>query len=184
MPVEPHLRRIREVGADLDEPRAELRVEHVEVVDAHPPLGLVELEPDARPRLLLKLVAAAEHPLELLRRDDRDDPEAALPLGPLQVRPHVVELAVVPPRPIRLTLPIPRSSNARAGSAGPTVPTTGGDRGEGNPSHAKGSAHNGFIRPGLVPACLAVVRCGTSSAHGHGAAPRAVPAPARRVETG
>ena len=37
-----------------------------------------------------------EHPLELLGRHDRDHPEAALPLGLLQVGADVVELAVIP----------------------------------------------------------------------------------------
>ena len=64
--VEPHLGRIREVGADLDEPRPELGVEHVEVVDPDAPLGLGELEPD--PTAGAGVLGGVEHPLELLGR--------------------------------------------------------------------------------------------------------------------
>src|SRR6185312_12456782 len=49
MPVQPHLRRIREVGTDLDEAGPELRVVEVEGVDADPPLLALEGEAgDAR----------------------------------------------------------------------------------------------------------------------------------------
>jgi hypothetical protein len=40
-------------------------------------------------------VARSEDRLELVRRHDRDHAGAALSLGPLQIGPHVVELAVV-----------------------------------------------------------------------------------------
>ena len=100
MPVQPHLRRVREVAADLDEAGAELAVVDVEVVDAHPPLRLLEGEVgDAGP---VGAVAALEHPLELLRGDDRDHTETPIPLCPLQIRPHMVELAIVPAAAIRL----------------------------------------------------------------------------------
>ena len=81
--VEPHLRRVREVGAELDEARAELAVVDVKVVDADPPLALLEREVgDAR---LVGAVAGAEHPLELLRGHDRNHAEATLSLRPLQM---------------------------------------------------------------------------------------------------
>ena len=64
--VEPHLGRIGEVGADLDEPRPELGVEHVEVVDPDAAFGLGELEPD--PAAGAGVLGGGEHPLELLGR--------------------------------------------------------------------------------------------------------------------
>jgi hypothetical protein len=103
VPVQPHLGRVREVGADLDEAGTELRVEQVEVVDADPSLLLLEREVDsARP---LRTVAGAEHPPDLLRRDDRDHPEPAVALRALQVGPHMLELAVVPAAAVRLAQP-------------------------------------------------------------------------------
>jgi hypothetical protein len=100
VPIDPHLGRIGEVAADLDEAGAELAVVDIEGGDADPPLALLELEVgDARPG---GAVAGAEHPLELLRRYDRDHPEPALPLGPLQVGPHTVELAITPATTVRL----------------------------------------------------------------------------------
>jgi len=51
---------------------------------------------------LLLTVAAREHPLVLLTGDDRDHPVASLPLGALQMRAHVIELAVIPARPVGL----------------------------------------------------------------------------------
>ena len=93
--VDPHLGRIREVGADLDEAGTELAVEHVEVVDADPALRLGPAEVDAtgrRPGVL----GGAEHPLELLGGDDGHHPVAAGPFGSLQVGPDVIELAVIP----------------------------------------------------------------------------------------
>lgn len=100
MPVEPDLRRVRGVGADLDEPRAELRVEDVEVVDPDPALLAEVLEADDLPRA--GAVAGGEHPLKLLAGDDRDHPEAPLAPGCLQKRTDMIELAIIPPRPIRL----------------------------------------------------------------------------------
>ena len=101
MPVEPDLPRPWAVGAELDEPDPELGIEDVEVVDADPAVLLEELE--VRPRAwLLATVATGEHPLELLALNDRHDPEAALPLGRLQVRAHVIELAITPVAAIAL----------------------------------------------------------------------------------
>jgi len=98
--VQPHLGRIGEVRTDLDEARAELGVEDVEVVDPHPALGLVPVEPhtDRRSRLL----GGREHPLELLGGHDGNHAEATFTLGFLQMGTHVVELAVVEASPVRL----------------------------------------------------------------------------------
>jgi hypothetical protein len=99
--VDPHLGRIGEVGADLDEPGSELAVEDVEVVDADPALLLRPPEVDAtggRPGVL----GRGEDPLELLRRDDGDHPEAAGPFGSFQVGTDVIELAVIPAAAVRL----------------------------------------------------------------------------------
>lgn len=101
VPVEPHLPRPRAVRAQLDERRAEVRIKDVEVVGAHAAILLEELEVRPSTRLLLA-VSAREHPLKLLAGDDRHNPEASLPLGALQVRAHVVELAVIPTRAVRL----------------------------------------------------------------------------------
>ena len=97
--VEPDLGRIRKVGADLDEARPEVRVEDVEVVDADAALLAEELKPHG---VAGGAVAGAEDPLELLAGHDRHDPEASLTLGRLQVGADVVELAVIPTRPVRL----------------------------------------------------------------------------------
>jgi hypothetical protein len=100
VPVEPDLGRIREVGADLDEARPEVGVADVEVVDADAALLAEELK--AHRLRLGGAVAGADDPLELLAGDDRHDPEAPLALCGLQIGPHVVELAVIPTRAIRL----------------------------------------------------------------------------------
>jgi hypothetical protein len=99
MPVQPHLGRVGEVGADLDEPGPELPVEDVEVVGADTALGLGPLEPH---RVAVGLLRRAEHPLELLRNHDRHHPVAAGRLRPVQVGTDVVELAIVPPGTVRL----------------------------------------------------------------------------------
>jgi hypothetical protein len=76
VPVEPHLGRRREVGAELDEPWAEVRVEHVEVVDPDPSFGFGLLEADASSAT--RALGGVEHPLELLGDDDGHHPEAAV----------------------------------------------------------------------------------------------------------
>jgi hypothetical protein len=91
--VDPHPRRIREVGADLDEPGPEVGIQDVEVVHADAALLAEELKPQ---RLALAVGAGAEDPRKLLAGDDRHDPEAPLALGGVQVRADVVELAVIP----------------------------------------------------------------------------------------
>jgi hypothetical protein len=62
VPVEPDLRRVREVGADLDEAGPEIRVADVEVVDADATLLAEELKPDGLG--LGRAVAGADDPLE------------------------------------------------------------------------------------------------------------------------
>ncbi len=99
VPVDPHLGRTGKVRADLDEPRPEVGVEDVEVVDADPALLLEEGEPGPPG------VPAAEDPLELLGGHDGHQPEATVVLCRLQVRPDVVELAVIPAGPVRLLQP-------------------------------------------------------------------------------
>ena len=97
--VEPNLGGIGEVGADLDEAGSELTVQDVEVVAADPALGLVPVEPH---RVALGLLGGAEHPLELLGGDDRDNTVAACGLRSFKIGTHVIELAVVPAGPVRL----------------------------------------------------------------------------------
>jgi len=77
--VEPHLPRPRSVGADLDEPRPEIWVQDVEVVDPDPPFLPEVLK--ARGLGVSRSVTGGEHPLELLTGDDRDHAEAALTHG-------------------------------------------------------------------------------------------------------
>jgi hypothetical protein len=100
VPVDPDLDRIGEVGADLDERRAEVGVPHIEVVAAHPPVGLLEREPGrARPAVATTPVITGEHPLELLRHPDRDDPRPPGGLGRVQERAHHVGLALILAKP-------------------------------------------------------------------------------------
>jgi hypothetical protein len=81
-------------------PRSELRVEDEEVVDPDATLLAEELEADDLSRR--RPVAGREHPLKLLAGNDRDHPVAASALRGLQVRAHVIELAIIPPRAIGL----------------------------------------------------------------------------------
>src|SRR5439155_1592690 len=84
----------------FEERRPELGVQDVEVVDPDAPLLAKEVKADG-----LRVhgpVAARQDPLELLAGDNRDNAEAALAFGALQVRADVIELAVVPARPIGL----------------------------------------------------------------------------------
>lgn len=100
--VDPDLGRIGEVRADLDEARPEIGIEHVEVVDAHAALLLVEAELHVA---VIRRPAPAEDPLELLAGDDRHHPEAPIVLRRLQQRAHMVELAVTPAGAVRLLQP-------------------------------------------------------------------------------
>jgi hypothetical protein len=96
VPVEPHLGRVGEVAAELDEARAEVGIKDVEVVDGHGPVGLLEAEVDRLAMGVLAPLIAHEDLLDLLSNHDRHHPTAALPLGLLQVGADVVELAIVP----------------------------------------------------------------------------------------
>ena len=111
MPVDPHLGRVGEVGADLDETDPELWVPDVEVVDPDPPRRLGELE--RHHPVGLGPVSAAEHPLELLSRHDGDHPEPASGLGCLDVGTDVIDLAVIPPGPVRALQPQDRDPVVR-----------------------------------------------------------------------
>ena len=91
--VDPDLGRVGEVGADLDERRAEVLVPQVEVVAGHPPVSLGEGELRRR-RAGLPPVSGPD-PLELLRHPDRRHLRPAGGRRPLQVRGHHVGLAVV-----------------------------------------------------------------------------------------
>src|SRR6266498_790957 len=62
--VDPHLGRIGEVTAQLDKPGAEVTVQHVEVIDRHPPVGLGEGEAGWA-GLAGGAVIAGKHALEL-----------------------------------------------------------------------------------------------------------------------
>ena len=75
VPVHPHLDRIREVGAHLDERRAELDVPQVEVEARHAPVGLGEREP--RHPVAAPPLDGGEHVLILLRHPDRRHPGTA-----------------------------------------------------------------------------------------------------------
>jgi len=98
--VAPDLGRIGEIGTDLDEARPELGIENVEVVHPDPALFLDEVEEDhAR---LRRPLLCAEDPLELLSGDNGHDPETAVSLGPPEIGPDVIELAVVPASAIGL----------------------------------------------------------------------------------
>jgi hypothetical protein len=82
--------------AELDEARAEIGIQDVEVVDGHGPVGLLEAEVDRLAVGVLAPLVAHEELLDLLGNHDRHHPVAALTLGLLQVGADVVELAIVP----------------------------------------------------------------------------------------
>ena len=87
MPVYPRFDRIREVGADLDEPAAHLGVPDVDVEHRHAPLLLGEGELRARPRIGGPL-ARGPHQLELLGAPDGHDLRVPRRRGGVQVRGH------------------------------------------------------------------------------------------------
>ena len=92
MAVEPDLGRIGEIGADLDERRAEALIPQVEVVAGHPPVSLGEGELRRR-RAGLAPVGRPD-PLEFLRHPDRHHLRPAGGRRLLQVRGHHLGLAV------------------------------------------------------------------------------------------
>ena len=93
MAVDPDLGRVGEVGADLEERRAEVLVPQVEVVAGHPAVGLRERV--LRGRGLGVALVGGPDPLELLGDADRGHPGP--PGGGLRrdVRLHHGDLAVV-----------------------------------------------------------------------------------------
>src|SRR5580658_3018015 len=82
-------------------PRAELLVEDVEVIHPDPALFFDEVEED-HARLGASFLRA-EDPLELLGGDNGHHPEATVTLGPLEIGPDVIKLAVVPTSAIRFS---------------------------------------------------------------------------------
>ncbi len=80
---------VGKVGADLHEPGAEVWIEDVEIVAAHPAVGLGEGVVHG-PRLVRPLVAG-EHLLELLGHPDGHHPRLR---GPVQVRAHDLDVAL------------------------------------------------------------------------------------------
>lgn len=90
--VDPDLDRVREVGTDLDERRAEVVIPEVELVAGHPPVGLVEREPH---RLAVTTLGRGEHVLVLLRYSDRGHARPAGPRLLSGVGAHDLDLAVV-----------------------------------------------------------------------------------------
>jgi hypothetical protein len=93
MPVHPDLGWIREIGAHLDEGRAEVLVPQVEVVAGHPPVVLDEGPPRC-PGGGLALISGP-HPLELLGHADRRRSGAAGRCLPGKVRLHHLQLGLV-----------------------------------------------------------------------------------------
>ena len=145
--VDPHLDRIREIGADLDEPGAHLLIEDVHVEHRDPPLLLGEGELRAPARIGVPL-ARGPHQLELLGAADRRRPASAPPRGSFQVRGQHVGLALpgrepdhrdaVGPRPVPDVLPelLPdRLEQRRA-----TRSAYPGDRGRSTPPRQESAA--------------------------------------------
>jgi hypothetical protein len=93
VPVDPDLDRVREVGTDLDERRAELVVPEVEVVAGDPPVGLGERERHHLARCVVALVTD-EHSGVLLGHPERSHPGPARLGLRRQVGPHLLNLAV------------------------------------------------------------------------------------------
>jgi hypothetical protein len=96
MSVHPNLARVREVGAQLDESRAELGIHDVEVVDGHRPVGFVEPEIDCLAMGALVPLVSHEDLLNLLRSNDGHYTLPALSLSLIQQREDVVDLAIIP----------------------------------------------------------------------------------------
>ena len=91
--VEPHLDRVREVGADLNERRPEIGVPEIDIKTRHPPVGLEKRKP--RNPVVAHAFRRGEHVLELLGDPDRGHPGPAGTRLPSQIRAHHLDLAVV-----------------------------------------------------------------------------------------
>src|SRR6266540_7019884 len=96
VPVDPHLQRVREIAANLDEAQPERWVEDIKVVHRHSAIGFVEAE--LWSVLLGASPIAHEHLLDLLGDDDGHHSGCG---GLVDVFADVIELAVIPARPIR-----------------------------------------------------------------------------------
>jgi hypothetical protein len=94
--VHPHLQRIREITADLDEAQAKVWVEDVEVVHRHAAIGFVEAE--LWSVCLRSSSVTHEHLLDLLSDDNGYDTRSGSCVG---IVAHMIDLAVIPARPIR-----------------------------------------------------------------------------------
>ena len=116
--VQPHLGRIWEIGADLDERWPEVEVPQVEVETGDPPVGLAEGEHDRRP--VDVAFGGGEHVLVLLGHPDRRHTRQTGRSLPVQIRPHHVLLAVV-------LLELHHRNVMRRGEAGDRAPEPGPD---------------------------------------------------------
>ena len=96
VPVDPHLQRVREIAANLDEAQPERWVEDIKVVHRHSAIGFVEAE--LWSVLLGASPIAHEHLLDLLGDDDGHHSGCG---GLVDVFAYVIDLAVIPARPIR-----------------------------------------------------------------------------------
>jgi hypothetical protein len=96
VPVDPHFHRVGEITADLDEAQPKCRVEDVKIVNRHSAIGLVEAE--LRSVRLGPSPVAHEDLLDLLGDDDGHYSGLG---GFVDVVADVINLAVIPPRPIR-----------------------------------------------------------------------------------
>lgn len=95
MAVEPDLGGIGEEGGDLDEALAEVGVPDIEVIGRHLAAGLEEAEAGQTGTGVAVLLARPD-PGQLLGGHDGHHPRTVPPLGPGQVGPDVVDLAVIP----------------------------------------------------------------------------------------
>ena len=94
--VDPHLQRVREIAANLDEAQPERWVEDIEIVDRHSAIGFVEAE--LWSVLLGASPMAHEHLLDLLSDDDGHHSGCG---GFVEVFADVIDFVVIPARPIR-----------------------------------------------------------------------------------
>ncbi|WP_218028433.1 hypothetical protein [Mycobacterium pseudokansasii] len=93
MAVEPHLDRVREGCANLDERRPEIDVPDIKIKTRDPPVCLVERKP--RHTVVADVFCRGEHILELLADPDCDHPGAACTRLSNQIWAHHLNLAVV-----------------------------------------------------------------------------------------